>query len=176
MTIHIITPFAKDKDLGKAYNEACSLIPDTDWICITDYDVLFLTPETINRMYDYAEKYPDCFLTGLSNRVHPINTEQLFTGKLSSNTNITDHILIAQKLQGTEVKELKNHLSGFLMLFPKILWSMARFDEGSGCLGIDTSYLKKLKAAGIKTYVMQSVYIFHTYRLIQGIQYKEHLK
>jgi GT2 family glycosyltransferase len=183
MKIHVMVPFSPEKNLGAAYNEACFLVPDGDWICLLDHDVMFLTPDAINIMYKYAgamsTKAENCFLTCRTNRSHPINKEQLVCGEISDDVNIGHHISIATKFAAMEpytFSVFANHLSGFLMLFPKSLWNEIKFDEGIGCLGVDTKFFAKLKAAGVPTYVMDNLYIWHTYRLQNGINNKEHLK
>jgi GT2 family glycosyltransferase len=175
--IHILTPYSPDKNLGKAYNLSCSLIPDTDWICLIDYDVQFLTHDAVSIMYGYAERNPGTFLTALCNRVHPLNTEQLLTGTVSDDTDMVNHIKLAEQRKSLayQTKPLEKHMSGFLMLFPKTIWNDTSFKEGIGCLGVDTQFFRALKAKGVKTLVMQAIYVFHTYRLTTGIQNKQHL-
>lgn len=178
MKIHIITPFALDKDLGKAYNEACSLVPDGDWICMLDHDVMFLTPDAINIMYEYVERNPDAGLLVCStNRIHPLS-EQCLNANVSEVTDIAHHIKIAeqQKHFAYDTTELNKNISGFLMLFKKDTWKQHQFKEGAGCLGVDTAFWQSLVANGKKILRMDGLYVWHTYRLQHGIQNKDHLR
>lgn len=178
MKIHITIPFATDKDLGKAYNEACAMVPDGDWICILDHDVMFLTPDAINIMYGYVERNPDVgLLTCYANRIHQ-SSPQLFDRGMMHITDISYHINVAEKQKQHlyEVTEVDKNISGFLMLFSKETWKQFPFKEGAGCLGIDTAFWQSLVSAGKKILRMDGLYVFHTYRLQNGIQNKDHLK
>jgi GT2 family glycosyltransferase len=179
MKIHVTIPFSREKDLGKAYNEACSMIGDDDWICLLDHDVMFLTPDAINIMYGYVERYPDAgMLTCFTNRIHP-SSPQLYQG-ISDQTDIIHHINVAGMLRISnrdyETTPLHSNISGFLMLISKKTWMEIRFVEGVGCLGVDTKFWQALIQKGKKILRMNGLYVFHQYRLQQGISNKDHLK
>lgn len=179
MKIHILIPFATDKDLGKAYNEGCSLVPDGDWICLLDHDVMFLTPDSINIMYGYVERNPDAgLLTCYTNRIHPISPQLLCGFGDVGGTNIIHHINVAEKQKQKlyNVTPLDKNISGFLMLFSKETWKQHPFKEGAGCLGIDTAFWQAIVGAGKKILRMDGLYVWHTYRLQNGINNKDHLK
>src|SRR5688572_16812150 len=114
--IHYLTPYRKDKDLGKAYNEA---IRDTDcilgdWICLMDIDVMFLTPDgpaIIEKYIDDLKMNDVGMLTCYTNRVG--SKEQLLAGKISGNTDILHHIRIAEQRKAhSTLTELKDDISG----------------------------------------------------------------
>lgn len=177
MQIHCCTPYRVDKDLGKAYNEAFAIIPDGDWICILDYDVLILHPNTIKRFYEYINYRPDAgAFVCYTNRSHPTNM-QLYKGIVNDNPDITYHMKIAAELdkQPLSVTEVTANLSGFLMLIPKTTWQQIKFVEGGKCLGVDTLYSMALRSAGLPVYRMNTIYVWHTYRLLTGIKNKNHL-
>lgn len=177
MTIHILTPYSLSKDLGLAYNQACRPIPDNDWICLTDYDTLFLTSDSINIMYEYVRLNPDAgLLTPFTNRIHP-TSPQLLDGKVSEVPDIKWHIEKAERQKELlyQTTELEKNISGFVMLFSKKTWNEVQFREGGGCLGVDTIFWRALKRAGKKILRMDGLYVFHTYRITQGIDNKKHL-
>lgn len=177
MKIHIQIPFSKVKDLGKCYNEACSLVPDGDWICLLDHDVMFLTPDAINIMYGYVERNCEAgLLTCFTNRIHPISPQLFHAAGFT--TDIRDHINIAESVKGAlyQTSELYRNISGFLMLFNKETWKEHKFKEGAGCLGVDTAFWQSLIDGGKNILRMDGLYVFHIYRLINGINNKEHLK
>lgn len=178
MTIHLLTPFSQTKDLGYAYNQSCALVPDGDWICLQDHDTMLLTPDAVNIMYGYIERNPTAgMLTCYTNRIHP-TSPQLLNGKMSPKPDIDWHIKKAiwmQKEMGFQTTELHENISGFLMLFSKETWKQHPFIENGGCLGVDTAWWRELKAAGKTILRMDSIYIFHIYRLTNGIKNKTHL-
>lgn len=175
--IYVNIPYRTDKNLSKAYNEAIRLIPENEFICLKDWDCYFLIPEHIAMIEKYTELYPDAVLTCLTNRIHPLSQEQLYAGHVSENSDLKYHIKIAQTLSKKpyDVIEIKEHLSGFLMVFNKRIWERIKFD-GEGCLGIDTNFRKQLQKNHIPMYVMQNIYVFHQYRIMTGIHDKSHLK
>lgn len=174
-----MVPFSTSKNLGAAYNEACALVPDGDWICLLDHDVMFLTPDAINIMYGYVERNPDAgLMTCFTNRIHPISPQLLCGFGEVHSTNIIHHINVAEKQKQHlyEATELFKHISGFLMLFKKETWKEHPFKEGIGCLGVDTAFWQSIVASGKKILRMDGLYVFHIYRLQNGINSKDHLK
>lgn len=173
MQVHILTPYSVTKDLGKAYNTACSLIPDGDWCCIMDYDCMLLTPDAGKIIHEYAERGEQALYTCYTNRCHP-TSPQLYNDILKE-PDITKHIKLAEYIsqRGNDLLRITGNVSGFLMMFPKSLWLKYKFDEGVGCLGLDTSLWKRLAADKVPMYIMQRLYVFHIYRLT--LKGKEHL-
>lgn len=177
MHIHPVTPYNCDRNLGAAYNAAFELIPDEDWLLITDYDVLILLPDTIRHLYTYANAYPE---TGMfvcwANRTFHTNA-QLYNQQINDNADIREHIKIAKEcaIGVPVVTELKQNISGFLMLISKKTWKEIKFTEDLKCLGVDTLYSQRLLNAGKKILRMDGIYVFHIYRLDNGVQNKDHL-
>src|SRR5690606_26036676 len=177
--IHVKIPFDPEKNLGRAYNRAFEGIAEDDWVCLIDHDVLFLTPDAILLMYEYTRSYPDTgIFTCYTNRVHPLSMDQLLHGRVSENTNIGFHLELAynQKRFGITVTEINHVISGFLMLVSKRTWNEIKFSESGKCLGVDNDFSANVLERGKKIYRMDSVYVWHTYRLKNGITDKTHLK
>lgn len=179
MKVQVKIPYAEDKNLGRAYNEVFDDVEERDWICLMDHDVLLLTSDAIGLMHEYARSYPETgIFTCLTNRIHPLSKDQLLGGVVSENTDIAFHIDRAEKLRrmGITVTEINHAISGFLMLISKKTWREIKFSESGKCLGVDNDYSQKIIEAGKKIYRMDSVYVFHIYRLMNGITNKDHLK
>ncbi len=178
MTVHIISPFRQDKNLGKAYNETMQLVPDGDWLCLKDMDTCFLTPDAGNIMLKYIELYPEAALfTCFTNRISTLSHMQLLNGKISENSDIRTHIKLAeqQKKKLHTATIINGTISGMLMLLSKEQWNEMPFVENDACLGVDTEYSRRLHANGKTILRMDGLYIFHTYRLMNGIYHKKHL-
>lgn len=176
--IHVKTPFDPDKNLGRVYNLAFEDVEERDWVCLIDHDVMFLTPDAIKIMHEYTKSLPDTgIFTCYTNRVHPLAVDQLLDGKVSENTCIKYHSERAynQKRFGITVTEIDHVISGFLMLISKRTWNQIKFSENGKCLGVDNDYSAKVLDAGKKIYRMDSVYVWHTYR-INDIKNKSHLQ
>lgn len=175
--IHVKIPFDLDKNLGRAYNVAFEDLEERDWVCLIDHDVMLLTPDAIRIMYEYTKNFPEAgIFTCYTNRLHPMAPDQLLDGKVSENTCIKYHMERAynQKRFGITVSEIKHVISGFLMLISKKTWHQIKFPETMKCLGVDNFYSQAIMEAGKKIYRMESLYVWHSYRL-NDIKDKTHL-
>lgn len=179
MQVHYITPYSNDKNLGASYNKAMSLLPDDDFACIRDIDTMFLTPDQPAMIQEYAKRNPDAgILTCFTNRISPLSKAQLLNGILSDNTNIRDHIELAhkQKEQLYNTTEIDRDISGFMMVISKKTWLQHPFPELGKALGTDTHFGRTVRAAGLKILRCDGIYLFHIYRLMNGISDKTHLQ
>lgn len=178
MKVHIIKPYSIEKNLGKAYNESMRLIPEDDWACLMDYDTMFLTPDCGQILHEYVMKYDFAGLfTCFTNRIHPMATSQLLDGLLSENYNVDYHIERAynQKRKLFTVTDIKREISGFLMMISKQTWNEIKFQESGKCLGVDNDFSLRVLGAGKHILRMDGLYIFHQYRMKNGIKDKTHL-
>jgi GT2 family glycosyltransferase len=177
--IHIRTPFSTEKNLGKAYNAAFWGVPDDDWVCLIDYDVMFLTPRSILIMYESIKEYPEAgIFTCLTNRIHHLAVDQLIFDKPSENTDIKfwQHQAEALESSNTEfVTEITHEISGFLMLISKRTWNEIKFWESGKCLGVDNDYSMRVLGSGRKIYRLNKLLVWHSYRL-NNIRDKSHLQ
>jgi len=176
--IYYRSPFREDKNLGKALNDEINLIPKGSWICMTDYDTCFLTPHFNRRMEHHIKLRPDTgIFTCYTNRVQRL--EQCVTGRCDNNSDIRYWKAIANSIlkHKGKVKEIPMEISGVCMMFNKSLWkSVGGFKEGIGCLGVDNEFCWSALKLNKKILLMEDIFIFHYYRLIEGIQNKDHLK
>jgi len=179
MSVIHVTPFSKDKNLGKAYNQAFEKIGYNDWLCIRDIDTMFLTPNTPNIIEQYTKLYPETgIFTCLTNRISLAAKDQLYQGRISENSDIKYHIGIAESLEKSSMNKRTKILapiSGMLMVISKKIWDIHKFDESGLCLGVDNEYSTRISRHGLSIYRMDAVYIWHTYRIINGIHSKSHL-
>ncbi len=172
--LHIISPYDNEKNLGKAYNEAMKYYNADDWVCLKDHDTLFLLPDTIRHISRYTELFPDAgILTCLTNRL--ANAEQMMLPRCDEDDRIRLHIKVAELREKSlyDTTKLNKPISGFLMVIRKSTWDRIKFDDG--CLGVDNKYHLKIVAAGLDVLRMNGIYVWHTYRLINGVRDKKHL-
>lgn len=175
--IHVCTPFDRQKNLGRAYNEAFRRCPDGDWLCVIDRDVMFLTPDAIEIMYQYVEQFPNAgMFTCFTNRIHPLAKDQLYLGAPSDNADVRhwEYIARTQAKSKMKVTEINRHISGFLMLIPKTTWDKVKFFETGQALGVDNQFSGDVLAAGMSIYRMDRLIVWHSYRL-ENIRDKSHL-
>lgn len=177
MNLTYLTPFRADKNLGKAYNDSMRLIPPGDTAVLMDYDVLMLTPTTPLLIEGYAAAYPNAVLVCKTNRISVLS-EQLYSGVMNEDSDIRSHIRIAHMLEKQPMRTtlINRPISGFLMVVPRHVWERVPFPETGQCLGVDTAWSRSLHSAGVEIRLMETVYVWHTYRLMQGVKSKDHLK
>lgn len=177
--IYYFKPFSLEKNIGKEYNKYMSLLPnDNDYGVLCDGDTMFIQDNWGNIISNVVNRNPDVVFTCLTNRVR-IGSPQLVNGKISNDGNVGNHRKIAErlsKINGLKTVETKDNISGFFMVIPKSIWNKIRFDESKGILGVDWDYCEKLRKENIKIHVMHGLYMFHYYRLNEGIKHTKHLK
>jgi hypothetical protein len=164
MTVHYIQPFAIDKNICKAYNEACDLIPFEDWICITDMDTMFLHPEQ-KRIIDRVAKSGQADLYGcVTNRC---NVPDLVLPSMFDERDIKKHYLKAEsRLQQYDdiVQPYNGVVPGYLMLFSKKTW----YDVGGfslGEYGVNYAFDQYFSAKIKRKAIIKGVYLLHLYRI-----------
>ena len=177
--IYRIQPFSETKNLGKAYNEHIKTLPSGSWICVQDYDTCFLDYMFYINMLIYMKIFPDQgIFTCLTNRT--LCKEQRLNGQMYENPDIGYWGEISKEIhkKPTSLKDIGKEISGFCMLFNKTTWeNVGGFMERERrCLGIDNNFCWNVLDKGFKIGLMENVFCFHNYRLLEGITYKEHLK
>jgi len=179
-TVYYFTPARGDKNIGKALNEHCSLVPnDDDWICIRDCDTMFLTSKYSQQIEQIIITYKDRYdLIGcLTNRL--ALKHQLYGGMISDDADIKNHMKIAFGLEEkywAQVIPSKGFIAGLFMLFPKKIWKEHKFEEGSIMIKKGSKqgffdywfadYIFKKKKG--RTGIAKGLYIFHLYRLFNN--------
>lgn len=179
MQVLISSPYRTDKNLGRAYNDFFRLLPDDYWGCVTDIDVNFLTPDSGFILHEYVRRFPDAgILTCFTNRISPLSHMQLLGGAISESPDYKHHIGLAEAQRDFlyETTQIQKDISGFLMLVSKRTWNNYPFPDLNKPLGVDTYYGRAIRAAGLRILRMDGLYVWHTYRMMNGINHKEHLK
>lgn len=159
-------PFNTDKNIGKALNEFCELVPDGDWICLQDGDMMYLTPDWGKQIEDVVKSVGDTYgLIGcVTNRLGR-NIQRV--GDMDDNHDILYHYEIAKDIKESNygvVEDITNkrYVAGMLMLFPKKVWSDVKFPENN--IAFDDAFSKAVTRKGYKLGLMRGLYVYHFYR------------
>lgn len=164
MKVHYIQPFAIDKDIAKAYDEACKLIPDEDWICITDYDAMFLFHEQKQLVQKIAESGKADLYGAMTNRC---NVPEFLIDWMFDEMNLKKHYTTAfcqMSLYGDQVQSYNGIIPGYFMLFSKKTWNDVRgfeIPEYGVNYAFDQYLSMKIKRKGI----IKGLYLLHLYRI-----------
>lgn len=165
MTITRITPFATDKNFGKAINDACERFNDDEWILLTDGDINFLTPNWGRQIAEVIEKNDYSLYGCVTNRL--AMPTQRHNGEFSDNHDMLHHCEIAKQRETDrwcEVTDItsKKIVAGMFMLFPKTLWNKIKFQEKT--LHFDSLFSKAVVAQGGRLGLIEGLYAYHFYR------------
>lgn len=174
--IRFIQPFSQSKNIGFEYNQCISELPDDCYICLRDQDTLPLRSDFGNQVYQVINENPDYQIIGcLTNRLRA--PYQLVKGRFSEDSNISNHIEIANQQweqNSTLVTEVPG-VAGMCMIFHKSAWEKIKFEENS--IFFDKNFCDKARKLGMKIGVSKGIYLFHLYRWGQTdpFSYKLHL-
>lgn len=170
MKIRYITPFSTERskqgypNIGKAYNEAISELPDDCYVCLRDGDTMFLTSDWGQQIHDIIEANQEYDLIGcMTNRVSV--KDQLPMGRFSDVPDIGVHVGIAEMLRydgETSVFPAKL-IAGLCMIFHKSVWTKAGgFPEND--ITFDRVFCDKVLRKGGNIGIAKGLYVFHLYR------------
>jgi len=182
--IKVIIPYFPG-NLGKAYNDAMRELRDDQWALFLDHDCLIMRPNWYEMCVHAIRNAPDAgWITGVTNSIWC--EDQL---AICNSNSIDDHIALSNMLFSqhgfalTEESEpgkfLGNVFSGMFILTNKKAWREAGgFEEEIRIVkhqwngqevtfvcnqftGVDNDYCLKLRAKGLKTYVLKGLYLYH---------------
>lgn len=168
-------PYNTEMNIGKALNEFCELVPDGDWICLQDGDILYLTPDWGVQIEEVVKKHGSDFgLIGcMTNRLsRPIQRIE----ELNDNHDLKYHYETALKLSKENWAEVENitdkkYIAGMFMLFPKEVWKKNKFVENSPAF--DDYFSRMVRKSGYKLGLMKGLYVYHLYRIWSETPTKE---
>jgi hypothetical protein len=164
MKVHYLQPFAIDKEIAGAYDDCCRLIPNEDWICITDYDAMFLFHEQKQLVQKIAESGKADLYGAMTNRC---NMPDFLLNGMFEEKSLDVHYYFAKEnylLYGEEVKPYNGIIPGYFMLFSKKTWSLSggfKIPEYGVNYAFDQYFSMKIKRKAI----IKGLYLLHLYRI-----------
>lgn len=173
---HII-PYATDQNIADAYNSAVVAAP-TEWVLLTDADVMFLTPDYGHLIHEVITSHPEpALFTCFTNRVGPtLQRTEHGIMQTDSLLELRRQALHYRQTHGTAVCRIPAPVSGFFLLFPKKTWKTVGGFKCRGMLGVDWRFSREVEAAGMPIYLLKGLFVAHFYRLDVGERSKEHLR
>jgi GT2 family glycosyltransferase len=165
--IPVIIAYAPQQKLGFAYNREMGHIDE--WVIFIDYDVMLLNPHWYDICLNAIQKvgHDAGWITCYTNRIGCKN-QALGIDNIDSH-DIKYHQLIAKKMYDTKRGKIidltpgPGQLSGMFILTNKKAWKAVGGFKEDGFYGIDNDYSMKLKRAGFRLYLMQDLYVYHSY-------------
>lgn len=161
MQIFTMTPFAKDRNLGGAYNECMALLPDGGWAAFLDHDAGFTTREWYGQICEAVAFQPRAMFTAMTNRIasswqraaesDPNNHDMAYHRKLGAARLAKRTLLDATTTKG---------IGGVLMVISKEAWrDVGGFVPGMFCVDHNMHFAHA--KAGRSVYVIESLYLYH---------------
>ena len=165
--IHYISPYDSSpaKNIGGAINKAITQLAanSEDWIALTDYDVLWLLPDSKSQVEQILSTTDYDLLGAVTNRL--AMPYQLHQGMFDI-YDIRHHIEVAKSRRDmaySEVEPYTNILAACCLCFRVSTWqTLGQFEENS--LQFDSLFSIKARAMGMKLGLMLGVYVYHIYR------------
>lgn len=174
--IHYISPYRKDKDIGRAINNAIEDLSTepNDWIVHMDHDAMFLLPDSKAQLETILNSTDFDILGPVTNRLGTIG--QTMHGMFEER-DMLKHVQLAQKVSDKKyglVTKFERHLAAFCMCFKAVAWrDLGGFEEN--VLDFDVRFCKKAKEQGLKLGIMPGLYVFHLYRMGKDVNDYSHL-
>jgi len=171
MIYHFNTIF-NGQNIGEYYNECCRIVPDGNWICFWDADVM--TFHTFGNMNDFLEKAIaenpgvklfSCVANRIGTHKQRVNKTQ------DTNPSMIYHRKQAEqylKKFGNQLRTDTKTVSGLMLLFQKSTWQAVGGFTEKGIAGVDTDFSRKISSHGWKVGILRGLYVMHYYRLAEG--------
>lgn len=177
--VWIRTPFSVNKNLGEAYNDEMSAIPDGDAACLIDGDCMFTTSDYGFRLNTYYNANPSAVLTCWINRIHPLAKGQWYQDGRCD--DVASCLRAAQRMKDVyTTTPIIGSVSGTLLVVPKRVWALHPFTLVNqyrpgepNLLGVDNQFTNNVRSKGIPVLRMDGILIYHQYRLLTNT--KDHL-
>jgi len=154
-------PFSPAMNLGAAYNEAMSLLGPDDWACFLDHDAIWTTRRWYAQLQETALALPDA---GVVTAIQSRGWQSWQVGPDQGSHDMAQHRRIGARL-AEDVRTLldvtdNSGIAGVVMLLSRRAWERAGgFPDGMYC--VDHAMHFRLRAAGLRVYVHQGLYVYH---------------
>lgn len=169
MKLWPMTPFALDRNLGSAYNEAMALIPDGDGCIFIDHDVLITTRDWYRHVVEAVNFQPDGgAFVAVTNRIDAVWQRAEESDRENHDVGYHTRIGLARESRRTllDITDTKG-FGGVLFAVTKAAWRDAGgFADGLLC--VDHSLHFGIQRAGRRVYLMENVYVYHRRRAFVG--------
>ena len=165
---HWLSPYdpASPPNIGKAINDAIEALKTghDDWIILTDYDILWLLPDSKKHLMQVLAETDYDVLGVMTNRIR--SKEQLVNEIFCEVDSIEWHMgraKAAWETWGKDIKPAQGVIAAFCMCFSVGTWKrLGGFPEAS--ITFDSVFSHRARRMGMKLGICEGIYIYHNYR------------
>lgn len=163
-------PYASDRNLGRAYNEAMAILPEDAWAVFLDHDAMHTTREWYRLIEEAVAFLPDAgAFVAVTNRIDA--AWQRATETDPENHDIGYHTRIGlERLKRRtllDITETKG-FGGVCFAVSKAAWRQLPTGFADGLLCVDHSLHFGLQRAGRSVYLLENLYVYHRRRAFVG--------
>lgn len=162
MKIFPMTPFSSERNLGAAYNAAMSILPSGAWAVLMDHDMMLTTREWYGQLEEAIAFRPDAgAFVAVTNRIAA-------PWQRAQEADVDNHDVAYHRKIGRKRLAIRTLLDvtntrgfgGVMMCLSRSAWERAGgFVDGILC--VDHQMHFALARAGLKVYVLESLYVYH---------------
>lgn len=155
-----MTPFAPDMNLGRAYNEAMSLLPPDGWAVLLDHDAMLTTREWNRQVREAIAFMPDAgaFVATCNRIAAPWQK----AGNPDSHDVAEHRRFGAERLKVRSLLDVTNTrgFGGVAFALSRRGWEKAGgFVDGMFC--VDHRMHFALRDAGLRVWLLEGWYVYH---------------
>ena len=153
-------PFSTEMNLGAAYNQAMTLLPDDAWACFLDHDAIWTTREWYRQIQEAIRAVPDAgALTAMTNRI-AAPWQQI--GDRDNHDMACHRKFGAARAKVRTLLDVTNTkgMGGVVMVISKRAWQrVGGFVDGMLC--VDHKMHFALREMGLRIWLMENLYVYH---------------
>lgn len=161
--IFAATPFALDRNYGRACNEFMQLLPDYGWGVIMDHDAMFTTPHWYRQISEAVAFQPSAMFFAMTNRI----ASQWQRIGPESNHDIAVHRAFGrERLQTRTLLDITHTkgAGGVIMVVSKAAWKeVGGFVPYLYCT--DHRMMFAHRDVGRPVYLIEGLYLYHARRI-----------
>lgn len=162
-----VMPFALDRNLGAAYNQAMrDSVPHGGWACFLDHDMMFTTREWFGQISEAILAAPHAgAFTAVTNRIAAAWQKAPEAARLpaAKQHDVAAHRAIGQdRLRRRTLLDITDTkgFGGVVMVVSRAAWDeVGGFANGLLC--VDHGMHFALRQAGRRNYLIESLYVYH---------------
>lgn len=158
-------PYSPTGDLGAEYNRVMARLGLDEWALFIDHDAMMLTNDAWDLLRDAIRRYPNAgAFVCWTNRAGNMRQKAKGAPKGDDLAQHTAYAGELRKRHGTSVTDVTgSEMTGVWFATSSAAWhKVGGFRGGFG--GVDNTYAAMLNAAGLATYRLDGLYVYHQRR------------